>query len=300
MEKYSLKGWRVVIAGGDAREVFLAAEFINMGADVWMLGYEKYLYSTLPPLLHRGLPDYCDAIICPLAGVDSEGKIFAPYSAREVHIADLEAFLKPGVIMLCGSIPQNLKFKLESTGMIVVLTADNDEISIYNAIPTAEGAVALAMQESTGTIHGSKSMVIGFGRCGLPLAKTLQGLGAFVTVGARREEVRAMAYALGFQTACINDLESSVAGFNFIFNTVPALVVTEVVLKKLAKDAVVIDIASFPGGTDFEAAERLGIKGFLPRGLPGKIAPSAAGAILARVYPRLIRLYKKGDVPNEA
>jgi len=293
VEKNGLKGWRIVIAGGDGREVVLAAELVKAGADVWMFGFEKCTHLT-SPLLHRGLPNYCDAIICPLAGVDKEGNIFAPYSGRKVGLDEMGALFKPGLILLCGSFPQILKLELENIGMHIVLTADNDEISIYNAIPTAEGAVALAMQESPGTIHGSKSMVIGFGRCGLPLARTLQGLGADVTVAARREEALAMAYALGFRGIQIHELERSVVGFDYIFNTVPAPVVTENVLKKLAKSAIVVDIASFPGGTDFTAAERLGIKSFLALGLPGKIAPAAAGEILSRVYPRLIRSYKEG------
>lgn len=293
MEKNGLKGWRIVIAGGDAREVVLAAELNKTGADVWMFGFENCTHLT-SPLLHRGLPNYCDTIICPLAGIDKEGNIFAPFSAGKISIAEMGALFKPGLILLSGSIPQILKLELENIGLQVILTADNDEISIYNAIPTAEGAVALAMQESTGTIHGSRSMVIGFGRCGLPLARTLYGLGAEVTVAARRAEALAMACALGFRGIGIHELERSGAGFDYIFNTVPAPVVTEGVLKKLGKSAIVVDIASFPGGTDFTAAERLGIKSFLALGLPGKIAPAAAGKILSRVYPRIIRSYKEG------
>lgn len=295
MEKNGLKGWRIVIAGGDARDIVLAAELIKSGADVWMFGFENCSNLT-SPLLHRGLPNYCDAIICPLAGVDKEGNIFAPYSAGKISVAEMGALFKPGLIFLCGSLPQILKLELENIGIQIVLTADNDEISIYNAIPTAEGAVALAMQESTGTIHGSKSMVIGFGRCGLPLARTLYGLGADVTVAARREEALSMAYALGFRGIRIQELERSVAGFDYIFNTVPAPVVTENVLKKLLKSAIVVDIASFPGGTDFTAAERLGIKSFLALGLPGKIAPTAAGKILSRVYPRILISCKEGGI----
>ena len=56
----------------------------------------------------------------------------------------------------------------------------------------------------------------------------------------------------------------------------------------MRKDAVVIDIAQAPGGTDFAAADELGIKAFLDLGLPGKVAPETAGEILARVIPGLI------------
>lgn len=59
-------------------------------------------------------------------------------------------------------------------------------------------------------------------------------------------------------------------------------------LERVSKDAVIIDIASIPGGTDFEYAELLGIKAQLAPGLPGMVAPKSAGKILAQIYPQLI------------
>ena len=43
----------------------------------------------------------------------------------------------------------------------------------------------------------------------------------------------------------------------------------------------IIDIASAPGGVDYEAAGALGIAAKLCLGLPGKYAPKTAGEILA-------------------
>jgi len=59
-------------------------------------------------------------------------------------------------------------------------------------------------------------------------------------------------------------------------------------LEKVARDAVIVDLASIPGGTDFEYAQMLGIKALLAPGLPGIVAPKTAGRILAQIYPQLI------------
>jgi dipicolinate synthase subunit A len=60
------------------------------------------------------------------------------------------------------------------------------------------------------------------------------------------------------------------------------------ILKYANPDLLIIDLATQPGGTDFEAANALGIKAILAPGLPGKVAPLFAGRILADVIPRLI------------
>lgn len=51
-------------------------------------------------------------------------------------------------------------------------------MAVLNAIPTAEGAIQIAMEEMPVTIHGSKALVLGFGRVGKTLAKMLDGIGA--------------------------------------------------------------------------------------------------------------------------
>ena len=75
---------------------------------------------------------------------------------------------------------------------------------------------------------------------------------------------------------------------DIVFNTVPSLVLTRDILQHARQETVIIDLASQPGGTDFEAANMFGIKAILAPGLPGKVAPVSAGKILADVIPSLI------------
>jgi dipicolinate synthase subunit A len=75
---------------------------------------------------------------------------------------------------------------------------------------------------------------------------------------------------------------------DLIFNTVPALVLTRSLLSAMRRSAVVIDLASSPGGIDYQAAQELGVNAILAPGLPGLVAPRTAGEILASVVPRLV------------
>ena len=85
------------------------------------------------------------------------------------------------------------------------------------------------------------------------------------------------------------------ADINFIFNTVPALVLTKDILAKAQKNVLIYDIASAPGGTDFAAARALGLQAALLPGLPGKVAPLTVGRQLAEIYAYYISLHKRRE-----
>ena len=283
----SLKGWDVLIAGGDAREVVLAEELQNLGANVCLFGFNKERKSENLQILD-GLPLNTGALILPLSGVNLEGYIFAPYATEKIHIETLMPLFNSGMLLLSGSMPKKWQTMLEKYHISLILTAEIDELALYNAVPTAEGAVEVAMRESAITVAGSKALVTGFGRCGLPLARLLAAMNANVTVAARRRDVLALAHVLGFTTVTFECLSEIVVEFDFIFNTVPAPILTADVLANAKKTAVLIDIASSPGGSDFSAAQRLGLKNFLLSGLPGKVAPFTAGQILAKIYQNML------------
>jgi dipicolinate synthase subunit A len=59
-------------------------------------------------------------------------------------------------------------------------------------------------------------------------------------------------------------------------------------LRLLEPTAVVVDIASGPGGTDFVAAQELGIRAIHALSLPGKVAPQTAADILIQTIPHLL------------
>lgn len=63
-----------------------------------------------------------------------------------------------------------------------------EELAVLNSIPTAEGAIEVAMKNSEITLHNSRVLILGFGRIGKVLAKMLHGIGAKVYVEARKEE----------------------------------------------------------------------------------------------------------------
>jgi dipicolinate synthase subunit A len=165
---------------------------------------------------------------------------------------------------------------------------ERNDIAIYNSIPTVEGTLMMAIQNTDFTIHRSKCMVLGLGRVGMSLARALDALGAIVTVVVRKSEDLARVYEMGLIPLELQDLKMHVGDMDILFNTIPHKVVTADVIANLKPSALIIDLASKPGGCDFRFAEKRGIKAILAPGLPGIVAPKTAGQIIANTLARLL------------
>jgi len=57
----------------------------------------------------------------------------------------------------------------------------------------------------------------------------------------------------------------------------------------LDKKTYIIDLASTPGGVDFEAAKKMKLKVHQALGLPGKIFPENAGEIVKKIIYEIIK-----------
>ena len=149
-----------------------------------------------------------------------------------------------------------------------------------NAVPTAEGAIELAISETPITIRSSNCLVLGYGKVGKVLAHSLQALGAKTHVAARKYADLAFIESHGCHPLTIRETLARLGEFDIIFNTVPALILDADGLKKIPRSTLIIDLASKPGGVDFEVAKELGLRVIWALSLPGRIAPVTAGTII--------------------
>ncbi len=142
-----------------------------------------------------------------------------------------------------------------------------------NAVITAHCALSVAAPLLKTTLTDTSVLVIGWGRIGKCLAKLLNGIGADVTVAARKETDRAMLRALGYQAV---DLSGPLSPYGLIFSTVPAPIFTG-----KSTNGIQIDLASKRGlsGKDVIWA----------RGLPGIHAPESSGRCIAETFLRLCK-----------
>ncbi|MDK2820550.1 MAG: dipicolinate synthase subunit [Clostridia bacterium] len=288
---YMLAGIKVAMLGGDQREFVLLKELLSLGANVQACGLPKlelqegYQHYDNPVEAVKGV----NVIILPVRGVNTEGQIYTPDNQQKFYFNEkLIKSIPAGTVILVGVANSFLKELAATYGWQLTETANLDEMAVLNSVPTAEGAIMIAMQKLPVTLHGSEAFVLGLGRVGFTLARMLDGLGARVTVIDRGKADRARANTEGWAAYSFNDMPSVINKADVIFNTVPHQVLTKSILANTKPEVVIIDLASAPGGTDFYAAETLKRQSVLALGLPGKVAPKTAGLILARIYPSLI------------
>lgn len=156
--------------------------------------------------------------------------------------------------------------------------ARREEYQIAIARLTAEGAIALLRPE-TG-LSGAHILLLGYGRIARLLARELQKAGALVTAAARSGEQRAWAEAEGIEALPLDALFGALDRFDVIIGTIPAPVLTEPLLALVRKDALLLELASAPGGIDAAAAHERGLRYIRAPGLPAKYAPERAAVIL--------------------
>ena len=165
---------------------------------------------------------------------------------------------------------------------------DREEMAVLNAVPTAEGAVGILLQEMPITLLGSRILIVGYGRIGKNLARLLNGFGAEVWAAARKYSDIAWIEAQGLKPVPMHQLARYVSDMDAIVNTVPALVITKDILEKARADCFLLDLASSPGGIDFKGAEVYGLKTRWALSLPGKVAPLTAGDIIRRTIYNIL------------
>lgn len=278
---------KVAAVGGDARQIAVVDGLRAMGIQVTEFG----TYSA------HGCKDDAKTLEESVAGKDAvilgapfsrDGKyINCPKGGYTVALDALCEMMTPRGLLLGGRVDGGAAAAAAKYGVKFIDYMAAPEVAVENAVPTAEGAIAEAMNALDITLFGAKVLVTGGGRVSAALVPRLLALGAHVTVMARRTEQRAYFYGMGAETIGFGD-RSAFGGFDVIFNTVPAQIIDETALEN-AYNATIIDLASLPGGVDDAAAKRRGIRIIHALSLPGKVAPKTAGVIVLKSIVNILR-----------
>ena len=237
--------------------------------------------------------DGAAAVILPLpASVDGE-HITMPFSDRLVRNEDvIRMAAERGVRLIAGGRLGDIAGLAREYGLLAFDYFEREDFAVANAVPTAEGAIAIAMNELPLTIDGASVLVVGYGRIGKLLAMKLKALGANVTASARRDDDIAWINANGIDSARTGELAETIGRIrpDVIFTTVPHMVIGRNELERCG-DALIIDLASKPGGVDIAAAGALGKRVIWALSLPGKTSPMTAGRIIAdTVTPKILEI----------
>ena len=204
---------------------------------------------------------------------------------------EIESFINNNKdkIIFTGGISQVIREKMDNANIKYYDLMDYDDVAILNAIPTAEGAIKIAIENTETTLSGSNILVMGFGRIGKVLCKMLLGLGANVYCEARKSSDLAQIKALGYNSIDLKYLDKYLSSFDYIFNTIPCMILDKNRLDMVKKDVCIVDLASNPGGVDFEYAKEKNITARLELALPSKVAPLSAAKYLKQKIDEIVQ-----------
>lgn len=283
-----LKQKSFAIIGGDLRMITLADLLYNDGYRVVTYGQTaaQNVHSYNIAELDQAILG-ADIVILPIPLLDKAGNIFAPYAEEPISFSAILNRMNRKQTLFVGNIPESAKQLSEMHGIRTLDYFECEELTIKNAMLTAEGTIKTILNNYTKALCNSNICVIGYGRIGKFLAKILSGFGAKITIAGRRPETEAQATAYGYAYTDTNAPLTEPAKYDILINTAPSPVITKNQLSSLRKDVLIVDLASGDGGTDFATAEALGIKAIHALSLPGKTAPTAAGEAIKQTIIRL-------------
>ena len=148
----------------------------------------------------------------------------------------------------------------------------NKTFKRMNAIPTAEGAMAVVLGQSQRVFYDSTCLLVGFGEVAQALCRRLLAFGARVVVWTRRT----VDLPPGVQV-CPKGWPSEVlAQVDFLFNTVPSPVLGADALVHLPPHCLLCELASAPYGFHPLQAQALGLRTMALPGLPRRFSRSTA------------------------
>ncbi len=279
---------KIAVLGGDLREIAAAEVLTGQGCEVTLYGFDAYGKAVGHPAAEA--PGDAAVLLLPVPAFRVE-RLNLPFSEARLTCRDVEAILDAPSLrtVIGGMIPEELSEAAARRGIAVCDVCREERFQILNSVPTAEGALAIAMIHLSITLHDAETAVLGYGRIGKTLCRYLIGFGTRVTAVARKEKDLTESTLCGCTSCDFGALPDRAGRFDVFFNTVPHTVITEPILRNMKEKAFIIDLASRPGGVDSDAALRYGIRVIRALSLPGKVAPISAGRILADCVLRQLR-----------
>ncbi|MCL2051523.1 MAG: hypothetical protein FWG91_07340 [Lachnospiraceae bacterium] len=169
-----------------------------------------------------------------------------------------------------GEIKAHAKEACEKALVEIINYMECEEFLLKNAELTAEGLLAIIIQNTSYALDDAKILILGNGRCGKAILSILSRFSCQVDID--------------------DEIPESLPkdSYNIVINTIPAPVLTRAFLQKFAKDCVFFEIASPPGGFDKIAVEELNINLISCPGIPGLYSPQSAGKAIGQTVIRII------------
>lgn len=278
-----MNGHNYLLIGGDERQEYLYNILKEKGnsAEKIFMGNCKNISEALKKI------NDSNVIILPIPSTKDGHTLFAPKFEEKVLLDYIIKNIPNNAILFTGG-ENELFYKSKAKKTINLLS--NESLTLKNAMATAEAALSIIIENCPHTIFGAKILIIGYGRIGKILADYLLALKSNVSICARKEIARTKSELSGATAINFNELIETLPKYSVIINTVPKIILEKEELKLINKNALIIDLASLPGGIDFKTANEFGIKTIHALALPGKYSPKSSAEFIEQAINDELKL----------
>jgi len=274
---------KFLIVGGDMRNLEVANILSSKGHNCLIYGLDRIDFSDInvktADVVSTSIKG-CDGVILPVPVSKDGVRITTPYSNDDIYLAEIFSTVDKSTQIFGGVVSKKLIEAASLRNIKIIDYMEDEKVKIRNAQLTAEGTVEIAINRTKHSIWGSEILVCGYGRIGKFVAKYLKALGGNVTVTSRNDDTLTEAVLNRYNAINTGNIADKIEEYHLIINTVPTMIFNEKLLRKCSPNVKIIDLASAPGGVDFEVAKYIKIDAISALSLPGKTAPETAAKII--------------------
>ena len=259
---------KILIIGGDKRMLFAKSYLETEGFETDTLG----LFAD-----DSGDIKESDIILLPVPATRDKVNINCPLTQREIPIDFLNEAPKNAIILSGG-------LQLQRQNFVNYLALDS--YAVLGAVPTAEGAIHCAIENTDITLWGANILIIGYGRVSKILTNRLLAFGCNLTVSARNNTDFSYLDALKINRIHTKEVPKKINDFDIVFNTIDIPILNG---NGVSKNTLIIDLST--KGCFLSNEEKVNLIK-LPA-IPGRIAPKTAGQIIAQTVIQQIDLFRR-------
>ncbi|MCM1472521.1 MAG: hypothetical protein NC040_00580, partial [Muribaculaceae bacterium] len=144
---------RILVAGGDMRQIYCAGKLSAL-YDTYVMGFSA---DSIPEKMNltqvvTDKNSFYDFVVLPVPPLDENGNITAPFSDKKINPEEIRGLLKPDGIIFAGKYNKKLSDIFMNHEIIDYMECE--DLSLKNAVPTAEGAIEIALNELPVTLNG--------------------------------------------------------------------------------------------------------------------------------------------------
>lgn len=165
----------------------------------------------------------------------------------------------------------------------------NESFLVKNSRLTAQGTMRIILENIEKDMLFTKAAVLGYGRCGKAICKSLQSGGADTTVVTRNPFSASLAENERLKSTDFAEFKKKAGFFDVIVNTVPYNILGRETMEKLTKQNLYVEIASKPYGFNINEIDKYNFRYVLAESLPGRFTAESAGAYIADTVTEILK-----------